>query len=122
MPDFRSALSTHPTTGEVGIWFVTDQGVVGLAKSAFPANPGGPAATRLARWQQAINDALSPVGEVSIVLQPGDDRLTSPEPFCRVSGTTYICKMFIVTVTLTNLSPLTYEWRADNGAAGVVRL
>ena len=121
MPDFRGALSIHPTTGEVGIWFVTDQGVVGLAKSAFPSNPGGPAATRLARWQQAINNALSPVGEVSITLQPGDDRLTNPEPFCRVSGNTYICRNFIVTVTPLSLTP-TYEWRADNGAAGVVRL
>jgi hypothetical protein len=122
MPNVKLAIDTHPVTGVVGIWVDTGAGVVGLAKANFPANPGGPAATRQQRWQDAINAALSSVGETTETLQAGDPRLTAPEPFCRVSGLNYIRKTFVITVTIITLSPLVVEWKITNGTDDVTRL
>jgi hypothetical protein len=121
-----SSLEINPITGEVGFWLVTSElGLVGLAKSAWPAQPGGPAATRLARWQTSINTALADVGTVSIPLSgipPGDPRLTTPEPSCRIVGSNYVCNRFTILVTILSLSPVLYEWRVVNGTDDVVRL
>jgi hypothetical protein len=122
MPNVTLAIDTHPVTGVPGIWLDTGAGIVGLAKSAFPANPGGPAGTRQQRWQDAINAALATVGETTETLQAGDPRLTAPEPFCRVSGLNYIRRPFVITVTIITMVPLVVEWKISNGTDDVSRL
>lgn len=125
MPAIKRLLTAHPVTGEVGIWADSAYGIVGLAKSAFPSQPGGPAGTRQQRWQDAINAALAPVGEVRVPLStfpPDDPRRTTPEPCCRIDGTDYVYRKFTVTVTITAMSPLAYDFAVESCADAPVRL
>ena len=112
MPAIREILLRHPQTAEEGIWFdlTSGPGLVGLAKIAWPAVPGGNPATRLQRLQAALNAALQALCEVRIPLTsiPADDpiKTVGPEPFCRIEGSDYVIRIVEILVPVLSINPI----------------
>lgn len=112
VPAIREVYFTHPQTGGPGLWFdlTTGPGFVGLAQTAISALvPGGNPATRLQRFQDALNAALQALCEVRIPMAsiPADDpiKLVGPEVGCRIDGADYVIRIVGVSIPVVSLGP-----------------
>ena len=110
MPFVRNIYTAHPVTGVAGLWIETTSGLglVGRARTAWPAVPGGDPTTRRARFEAALNTALQALFEERIptsAFDPADPKLTTPEPFCRIEGPDYVMRHTTIFVPVVSISP-----------------
>lgn len=112
MPAIRSVLFKHPQTGADGLWFwlTAGPGLVGQDKTQITALvPGGSVATRLQRFQTALNAALQRLCEVwtpDAQIAVDDPVRITPEVGCRWESGYYVQRIVEVIVSVLSISPM----------------
>lgn len=111
MPAIRSVYFKHPQTNADGLWFwlTTDLGIVGQDQTQIAALvPGGSPATRLQRFQTALNAALQRLCEVwtpDAQIATDDPVRITPEVGCRWESGYYVQRIVEVFVPVLSISP-----------------
>lgn len=110
VPAVRDIHFTHPSTAEPGLWVETASGLIGKAKSDWPAiSTGGSKEARRAELEAKLNAALQALFERRIPLSsiPPDDPiiLDGPEPGCRIEGSDYVIRDTTIFIPVLDVIP-----------------
>ena len=125
MPPLRGVYLTNPQTGAAGLYVdvTAGLGLRGLSCTDWPSTSGNPSA---AAYGASRSSALTALFEVRLPLAafpPGDPRRTTPEAYCRIEGTDYVCQPLVVTVTVRTVRPLVLDTvEIGSGASEAVRV
>ena len=128
MPAIRGIYYAHPQTGEPGLWAVLMNGsVIGGTDAQLNAMvpTGGNPATRVERaratiekWMQDYLTTTRPSS--SFTAEDWAWLKLNPEPFCTISGQSYVCQESVVSIEVFSIAPLRYQITISEGASKAV--